>query len=129
MSIVVRFRTGNTDYAVAVEHAREVCSASELLPLPAARPGVAGLLRRGDEALTVVAALGPGGGHVLVLDPGERAFGLLVDEVTGVDTIDNAAVGPPPTGQEDELVAGVISMPGGLVFLLDAAILAGRLSA
>jgi chemotaxis signal transduction protein len=128
MSIVVRFRTGNGDYAVPVEHARQVRSASGLLPLPAARSDVVGLLRNGDAALTVVSALGPGGDHVLVLDPGERPFGLLVEEVTGVSTIDDDAVGPPPTGQHDDLVAGVIATPSGLVLLVDAAAIAKRLT-
>ena len=128
MSIVVRFRTGNGEYAVPVEHTREVRSVSGLLPLPAARPGVVGLLHRGGDALTVVSVLGPGGDHVLVLDAGERVFGLLVEEVTGVATIDDGTVGPPPDGQEDDLVAGVISMPNGFVFLVDAPAMARRLS-
>jgi chemotaxis signal transduction protein len=128
MSTFVRFRTPNGEYAVAVEHAREVCNASGVLPLPAARPGVAGLLRRGDDSLTVLSVLSPGGNHVLVLDPGEKMFGILVDEVTGVANIDDQAIGPAPDGQQDELVAGVISTPGGLVLLLDAAATARRLS-
>lgn len=128
MTIVVRFRTQNGEYAVPVEHAREVRSASGLLPLPAARSGVVGLLRSADEALTVVSVLGLGGGHVLVLDPGGQVFGLLVEEVTGVSTIDDTAVGPPPGGQADDLVAGVISTPSGLVLLVDAAAMARGLS-
>jgi chemotaxis signal transduction protein len=127
VSVVVRFRTGSGQYAVPVEHARQVCSASGLSPLPGARAGVVGILRNGDDALTVVSVLGSGEDQVLVLDPDERPFGVLVEEVTGVSTIDDAAVGPPPSGQNDDLVTGVIATASGLVFLVDAAALAKRL--
>ena len=127
MSVVVRFRTGNGQYAVPVEHARQVRSASGLLPLPGARSDVVGILRSGHDALTVVSMLGPGDDQVLVLDPDERPFGVLVEEVTGVSTIDDGAVGPPPSGQNDDLVTGVIATSSGLVFLVDTAALAKRL--
>ena len=42
---VVCFRAGEGDYAVPVEHVREVRAGDRLLPLPAPRPGVVGLLR------------------------------------------------------------------------------------
>lgn len=127
MRSVVRFRTDDGEYAVPVEHAREVLASVGLTPLPAPRPGVAGLLERGGVAITVLSALGGGREHVLVLDGGDRPFGLLVEEVMGVDPIDEAMLAPPPAGQEDPVISGVLDTGKGIVLLVDVANLAGRL--
>lgn len=128
MKSVVRFRTDDGEYAVPVEHAREVLASVGLTPLPAPRRGVAGLLEREGVAITVLTALGGGREHVLVLDAGNRPFGLLVEEVTGVDPVNEAMVAPPPAGQEDPVISGVLDTgKGGIVLLVDVANLAGRL--
>lgn len=128
MRTVVRFRTGGGDYAVPVEHARGVRDATGLRTLPAPLPGVAGVLPGEAAALTVLDVLGCGGRHVLVLDPGGGEFGLLVDAVTAVSDVAEDAVGPAPAGQEGQLVSAVISVPGGLVLLVDPGVIAGRLA-
>jgi chemotaxis signal transduction protein len=122
MTTMVCFRAGGTDYAVPVEHVREVCSGEALLPLPAPRPGVMGLLSGQGDALTVIAPLGDGHDHVLLLDREDRAFGLLVAEVTGVVTF-SGEVGPPPAGQIGHLISGIINTPNGLVLVVDVAAL------
>jgi len=127
MRTIVCFRTPGGEYAVPVEHVTEVRSADGMLPLPAPRPGVAGLIHRGDEALPVLAALGSTDGHIVVVDDGTISFGLLVLEVTGVRRVDEAAIGVAPTGQDRAVIAGVIAGPGDPVMLLDVAQLAGRL--
>lgn len=127
MRSVVRFRTHDGEYAVPVEHAREVLASVGLTPLPAPRPGVAGLLERDGVAITVLSALGGGREHVLVLDAGDRPFGLLVEEVMGVDPIEEAMLAPPPSGQEDPVISGVLDTGKGIVLLVDVANLAGRL--
>jgi len=91
MTSMVRFRTGDSEYAVLISHTREVRSAEGIVPMPSAIAGVVGLLARDDEALTVTSLLGSGGHHVLVLDPGTlgRTAARLVPEqiaaVTGED--------------------------------------------
>jgi len=117
---LVGFRTEAGHYAVPVEDTREVRGAEGIMPLPAPRPGVVGLLQRGEEALPVLDALGAGRGHVLVLAPAGRAFGLLVEEVTGVLSVDEADIGDPPAGQEDPVVVGVVPTGDALVLLVDA---------
>jgi chemotaxis signal transduction protein len=121
MRQLVRFRTADGTYAVPVEHAREVRPADGLLPLPSPRAGVAGLLARGDDAVPVLAVLGAGRGHVLVLEVAGRVFGLLVEAVIGVESADDAAVAPPPPGQDDPIVAGVIHEGEAMVLLVDVA--------
>lgn len=128
ISKVVRFRTGDGEYAVAVEHAREVRTAAGMVQLPAPGAGVVGLLPRDGDSLTVIDALGSGRDRVLVLDNGDRVFGLLVEEVSGVVTVDPERLGPPPQGQTGDLVSAVLHGPDGLVLLVDTAALARRLT-
>lgn len=149
MATVVRFRTPSGEYALPVEQVREVRLATGLRPLPAPRAGVVGLLALdaagarstpsepaapevpGDApaspVLSVLSVLGSEGRHVLVVDDHGFAFGLLVDEVVGVQTVDDASIDDPPAGQDRAVVAGVVSADGTLMLLLDLAVLRGRL--
>ena len=124
----MRFRSADRAYALPVEHVNEIRSAADMTPLPAPRPGVAGLVPRADGALTVLAVLGDSGEHVVVVSDGPETFGLLVDEVTAVSRIEDDLVGPPPVGQAGGTVSGVIQDDDGLVLLLDAAALRGTLT-
>jgi chemotaxis signal transduction protein len=128
VTTVVRFRAPNGEYALPVDHVSEVRSSTDLTPLPEPRAGVAGLLRRGDEAITVLSVLGQPGEHVIVMEEGGLTFGLLVSEVTGVQALDDGDIGPPPPGQDRATVSGVLAGDDGLVLLLDCAALRGRLS-
>jgi chemotaxis signal transduction protein len=122
MKTVVRFRTPRGDFAVPVEYAREVRRA-EIALLPEPRTGVAGVMPRGDDVITVLSRLGDsrpdgGGVQVLVLDAGNGPFGLLVDEVTGVVRIaDNRFVDPPP-GVDDAVVESIVRLDTGLVLVI-----------
>jgi len=139
MTTVVCFRAGGAGYAVPVEHVREVRSCDALVPLPAPRPGVVGLLADLGDTLTVIDPLGNGNGHsrngdrngngdgrrgeqVLLLEHDDRTFGLLVDVVTGVVT-PTGETGPAPAGQLGHLVSGVVTAPQGVLLLLDVAAL------
>jgi chemotaxis signal transduction protein len=124
---IVRFRTAHGDYAVPVDEVSEVRSAAGLTPLPAPRPGVAGLMQRGDEALPVLTVLSASGRHIVVIDKGPLSFGLLVDEVTAVHEVDDERIGAPPSGQDRDLVSGVLNDGGALVLLIDVDALAGKL--
>jgi chemotaxis signal transduction protein len=127
MTTVVSFRSGGQDWAVTLERVKRVLAANGLMPLPDPKPGVAGLLYRDGDTVTVLSPLGAGGpGQVLVLDDRGMTVGLLVDEVTGIRRVEDEP-GPPPGGQQSPLVAGVL--PGAdPLLLLDVGVLAGWLS-
>lgn len=127
MTQIVRFRTASGSFAVDVEHVREVRTPEGLSPLPAPIEGVAGILRAGADALTVLDVLGGGERQVLLLEPAGRRFGLLVEEVTGVSRINPDRIGPAPAGQAEGLVTGVIEIDDVLVLLVDAVALERRL--
>ena len=118
---VVRFATAAGRWAVAIDQTVEVRNVPDLRPLPDALPGVAGVTDRGDTLLTVVNPLGATGSMVLVLDAAGIVFGLLVDHVAGVARVPDAAIGPPPPGQDHGLVTGMFPSDDGPVLLIDAA--------
>ncbi|HVF73922.1 MAG TPA: chemotaxis protein CheW [Acidimicrobiales bacterium] len=127
MRQLVRFRTSAGSYAVPVEHAREVRSGDGLRPLPSPRAGVAGVVSRGDDAVPVLDSLGGGGGHILMLEAGNNVFGLLVEQVTGVESFGDDAVAPPPPGQDDAVIAGVVQEGDVMVLVVDVPVLAQSL--
>jgi chemotaxis signal transduction protein len=126
VTAMVSFRSGGQDWAVALDHVQRVVGARGLLPLPDPKPGVAGLLVRDGATVTVLSPFGAGHGQVLVLEDHGATVGLLVDEVTGIERVEDVA-GPPPAGQRSPLVAGVL--PGAHpLLLLDVGALAGWLA-
>ena len=75
----VRFRAPAGEYALPVEHVNEVRSSADLTALPEPRAGVAGLMRRGDDAITVLSVLGEPGDHVIVMEDDGLTFGTNAD--------------------------------------------------
>ncbi|MCW3044143.1 MAG: hypothetical protein JWL57_2301 [Actinobacteria bacterium] len=126
MRTLVHFLTGDGRYCVPVEATVGVRTAAGLVPLPVPRPGVIGVLPA-DPPLTVLSVLGSGGDRILVIAAVGSTFGLLVEEVTGLSSIDEAEIGSPPEGQHEALICGVIGREQGLEFLADPAALAKRL--
>jgi len=126
MNTIVCFRAGGGSYAVPVEATVGVRSSEGVVPLPGARPDVIGLLPD-ENPLSVLAALGTSGAHVLVLATGTLRYGLLVDEVTQLRTFDSADLGDAPSGQDEGIVSGMVHFGDDLVLLVDPAALAARL--
>ena len=126
MRTLVHFVTGDGKYCVPVEATIGVRSAAGLVPLPVPRPGVVGVLPA-NPPLTVLSLLGSGRDRILVLAAVGSTFGLLVEEVTGLSSIDEAEIGKPPEGQHEALICGVVGGEQGLEFLADPAALAKRL--
>ncbi|WP_236704027.1 chemotaxis protein CheW [Lentzea aerocolonigenes] len=123
---MVRFRTGNTQYCLAVDATRAVRTTNGLLPLPQGRRDVAGILP-GDPPLTVIAPFGPGGERVLVVEAAKKTFGVLVDAVTGLARVDEADIRPAPDGQDSQLISGIIRSEGELTLVTDPEVLVRRL--
>ena len=124
MLTLVHFRTPLGEWAVPIDRVQEVRLAEGIVPLPVPKPGIAGLLRREDEVLTVVSLLGEAAGHVVILDCPEGAeeehFCHLAETAIGILRVDESTLTPPPAGQAGPMVVGVIRADGGrMVMLLD----------
>ena len=123
----MRFRAGDGDWAVDVAAAREVRTIAALTALPSPEPGVIGLVHRAGEALAVLSTLGTGRDHVLIVEGGDRRFGIVAREVLGLVRIEDAQLGPPPQGQAGRLVTAVLDLAGAPVLVVDTDVLAGAL--
>jgi chemotaxis signal transduction protein len=123
---MVCFHAAGAAYCLPVGSIRAVLRSSGMIALPAPHPDVAGIVP-GDPPLTVIAPLGAGGTHILVVETGEQTFGLQVDTVTGLRRVDAANVHPAPHGQNRELISGTIDAWGELVMVADADALGARL--
>lgn len=126
MTTMVYFRSGGTAYCIPVQATRAVRHATGMITLPAPGPDIAGIIP-GNPPMTVISPLGTGGTQVLIVEAGEKTFGLLVDAVTGLKRIAEADISPPPQGQHRPLVSGTIDTGGHLVLITDPNALAGRL--
>ena len=126
MITMVCFTAAGTAYCLPVRATRSVGTTEGMVELPDPAPEVSGILP-GDPSLTVISPLGATGTRILVLEVGDKTFGLLVDEVTGLQRIDDADIRPSPRGQDRSLIAGTLDNAGQLVLVADATALAGRL--
>ena len=118
MKTLVHFATATGEWAVPIERVQEVRLASGITPLPAAKSGLVGVLRRGDEVLAVLSLLGSTAGYILILDGAGERFGLLAESAIGVLRVEEDEIGEPPDGQEDPMVSGVIRADNGRMILL-----------
>jgi hypothetical protein len=126
MTMMVCFRSAGAAYCLPVRAALAVRPATGLVSLPAPGTDVVGIMP-GDPPLTVLAPLGRGGAQVLVVESGERTFGVLVDAVTGLQRIADGDIHAAPGGQDRPLVCGTVDGSDELLLLTDAAALGGRL--
>jgi chemotaxis signal transduction protein len=126
MTTMVCFTADRAEYCLPIQAARSVRTADEMVSLPHPSPDVAGMLP-GDPPLTVISPLHSERGHILVIEAGDKTFGLLVDAVTGLRRIDDADLGPPPEGQGRPLVSGTLYSDGRMVLVADPYALAGQL--
>ena len=126
MTTMVYFTAANADYCLPVQAARSVRTADGMISLPDPNPDVAGMIP-GDPPLTVISPLHGDCGHILIIQAGDKTFGLLVDMVTGLRRIDDADIGPAPEGQSTPLISGTLNTDDRLVLIADPLALAGQL--
>jgi len=126
VTTMVCFRAADAEYCLPVQAARSVRTVDGMISLPDPNPDVAGMIP-GSPPLTVISPLHSTRGHILIIQAGNKTFGLLVDAVTGLQRIDDADIGPPPEGQNRPLISGTVHTGGRLVLIADPSALAGHL--
>lgn len=124
---LVCFRTPHGRCGIDVGPVLGVRAVADMDSLPVPRPDVVGVIDIDGEASPVLSVLGTTGHHVVLLEQGGRRFGILVDEVLGVERIDPLDVGPAPSGQDAAVVGGVVLGAEGLLLVIDTEVLSGRL--
>jgi chemotaxis signal transduction protein len=126
VTTMVCFTAAGAEYCLPVHAARSVRTSDAMISLPDPNPDVTGMLP-GDPPLTVISPLHSERGHILVIEAGDKTFGLLVDAVTGLRRIDDAELGPAPEGQGRQLVCGTLYSNGRMILVADPIALAGEL--
>src|SRR5512139_2580980 len=127
----VVFRVGSERYALPLAAVREVVVPQPpFARVPRASEAVRGVMNLRGRVVAVVdlsplvglppQPLEAARGHVLILDQGKRALGVLVGGVLGVESM------PPLEGGGAGLVRGVASAASGAVTLLGADALQGE---
>lgn len=131
------FRLGSEDYALEIQHVREVLKPPLLTEVPRAPAHILGVMMVRGEIVAVIdlrARLGlppsdPGPrARVLVCDTGEVSCGVLVDSVSNVIRLAPSAIEPRPPGvgaESVEYIAGIGRERNKLYILLDAPTLLG----
>jgi purine-binding chemotaxis protein CheW len=121
MSTHVRVRVGAENYALPVEHVKEVTRLGRLTPMPGSSAAVVGISNLRGEIVPVydlAVLLGiettAAGSRVLIAEAGGRRFGLVVEEVCDVADL------PPATEQTDSrLLHGAALIGDDLVGFVD----------
>lgn len=126
MKTMLCFRTSRGRFALPIEATVSVTTTDGLVDLPSPRADVIGMLP-GDPPLTVLSSLGNGGRHVLVVESHSTRYGLHVLEVLGVQRFDDGEFGPPPKGQQGELISGTLGGADELTLVVDPEILEAEL--
>ena len=128
---LVGFVVGDVAYAVPIDHVREIVNPLPITELPHAPPTIAGVADHRGEIVPVVelrvrfglpSLADPKRAKWILIDVTGRGVALCVDRVTEVFGTANADLKPVPAlGSGDELrgIAGVVSRPEGLTFVLD----------
>lgn len=110
-----------------MEHVVKVRSLTQLRPLPAPAPEIAGLAEEDGENVPVLLTLGQGRSRLVDLQAMSRRFAIPADEVQGVLAATDAPLGPPPAGQRAGIVIGVVGGRGAGALLIDAEALSAQL--
>lgn len=126
---VLRFRLAYREYAIEMDHIREVILTGEITPVPGTPEYISGIcVVRGEIIslvdLRVLLAIPEKGltdlNRVIVLTDHKLSFGILADHITGIGTIELNRIAPPDTGTigggRNDYVKGIA---GGSLIVLD----------
>jgi purine-binding chemotaxis protein CheW len=131
------FEVGEEEFAIPIDHAREVMRAPGITEVPRAPAHVLGVVTVRGEVVAVLdirsrLGLGKGtgsGARIMIVDAGEGPLGLLVDEVAGVVRLPRGAIEPCPQGIQAaaaDCVTGIGRHRDRLFMVVDVAALLGR---
>ncbi len=129
MQQYIGFRLNTGEYGIPITKVREIISLPEITRIPQSPSYLRGITNlRGSvipvvdlKSLISVPDSGAGGTKIIVIASGRITFGLLVDGISGVVSIEDTAIESPenlPHGHGDQ-VRGVAKLDGRLIVLLD----------
>jgi purine-binding chemotaxis protein CheW len=132
---LMEFLLAYEHYALEFRFIREICPLKELTPLPCTPPFVLGIMNLRGQILPVIdfrryVGLPVKGitelNRVVILKSEDREFGILADEIVGIQTMPRRQMQQPPfrEGILSQFITSVA--PGGCIVLDGGKILADR---
>lgn len=129
MQQYIGFHLNDSEYSIPILKVREIISMPELTKMPQSLEYIEGVTNLRGSIIPIVnlkklVNLGDDrnlGAKVIVVASGSMTFGVLVDDITGVITIDESAIEPPEKFMSGnmEQVEGVAKLKDRLIVLLD----------
>lgn len=128
---VTCFRLGGDMYAVDIMRVKEIIRPQRLASLPKAPPFVEGVINLRGTVIPVIDLRrrfdlplpeGERSDKLLIVSVAGRLVGLVVDEVTGIETVPVKEIKPPPDlvrGVGSEYLIGVCLAKDALIMLLN----------
>ena len=122
----IGFTLNNNEYTIPILKVQEIINLPSLTKLPQAPGYIEGIANLRGRIIPVVdlkklACLNGGtvGEKVIVVTSGRITFGVLVDSITGVITIEESEIEPPTDFNASDIVSGVAKVDDKLVVMLD----------
>ena len=124
----VGFLVNGNEFTVPINKVQEIINLPQITKMPQSPPYVEGISNMRGKIITIVklrSLLGfpesDGPQKVIVLASGKVAFGILVDGITGVISIENSSIEPAETFMADirEAVDGAAKIDDRLIIMLD----------
>jgi chemotaxis signal transduction protein/chemotaxis regulatin CheY-phosphate phosphatase CheZ len=124
----IGFKLHTGEFGIPITKVREIINLPDITRIPQSPPYLKGITNLRGSVIPVVdlkklikVQATEGGSKVIVIASGRITFGLLIDGITGVISIDEGAIESPenlPQGHVDQ-VEGVAKLDGRLIVLLD----------
>jgi len=129
MQQYIGFHLNDSEYSIPILKVREIISMPEVTRMPQSLEYIEGVTNLRGSIIPIVnlkklVHLGDDrnlGAKVIVVASGRMTFGILVDDITGVITIEESAIEPPEKFMNSnmEQIEGVAKLKDRLVVLLD----------
>jgi len=132
---MVTFQLAQEVYGIDILDVKEIVRISEVRPVPAAPPYVEGIFNLRSEIIPVInlhkrfalkTDKAAGGGKLLsgfvIIELDRIKFGIIIDRVSRVITIDKSQIQPPPqmlSGIGAEYIQGVVRQESGYLLILN----------
>jgi chemotaxis protein CheZ len=122
----IGFTMNNNEYTIPILKVQEIVNLPHLTKLPQAPEYIEGITNLRGRIIPIVnlkKLVGLGGDSlgekVIVVTSGRIIFGVLIDDITGVITIEDSSIDPPTDFNTSDIVSGVAKVGEKLIVLLD----------
>jgi chemotaxis signal transduction protein/chemotaxis regulatin CheY-phosphate phosphatase CheZ len=122
----IGFTMNNNEYTIPILKVQEIVNMPHLTKLPQVPHYIEGVTNLRGRIIPIVnlkKLVGLGGDSVgekvIVVTSGRITFGVLIDSITGVITIEDSEIEPPADFNTSDIVSGVAKVGDKLIVLLD----------